>query len=135
MSASHPVGRGLVIPQLRLSVEVERPSHAELARYDRPTRVHKLQENTRQRLSDLLGWLKQQRLSEQVYHVERPTTFNVVVMDASPEVARKLRRAPGVRRVSVMCALPVQMLETDDHDDDETRPAPPMERAKHDDDR
>lgn len=103
--------------RVRLVVEVARPSSDELASFDRATRVRKLQENAKHRRADLVRWLTENHLSNQVSHVARSTLFNILFLDATREVAQKLKDAPGVLNVSVLENVEVMPLE---YEEDET---------------
>jgi hypothetical protein len=113
------------VHQVRLSVQVQRPASDDLALYDRDTRVKKLQENARQRQQDILDWLDEHDLADQVSCFAPSTVFNLLFMDASPEVADRIKDAPGVVEVAIVEEVEVDLMH---EKDEETRPMPYADR-------
>ena len=48
----------------------------------------------------LIGWIKEQGLLEEVAQVGEPTAFNMLFVVCTPRVAEQLVQAPGVVSVS-----------------------------------
>jgi hypothetical protein len=85
---------------IQLMVTLARPDPKELAGYDRARKFQLLQDNSMKRRADLVAWLREQDLANQVAKVGEPTAFNVLFITATPAVAKRLTDAPGVLSVS-----------------------------------
>jgi hypothetical protein len=85
---------------ITLAVQLERPSPKALGQYDRAQKYRILRDNTSQTRDKLIAWIEDQGLSDEVYRIGDPTAFNLLFIDATPEVAERLAKAPGVVSVS-----------------------------------
>lgn len=85
--------------RVRVMVTVERPPVGELAGQDRGAKYDALSSNSANRRDDILRWLGERGLANEVYEAGEPTAFNVLFLTTSPRVAELLRDAPGVLAV------------------------------------
>jgi hypothetical protein len=81
-------------------VTLERPSSAELAKYNRSERYKILLANTTRLREQLLVWITKQGLSAEVSQVSEPTTFNTLFVVSTARAAELMGQAPGVLSVS-----------------------------------
>ena len=89
------VGAELVTVMLTL----ERPAPEELVDYSRGDKYAALKSNASQIRTQLLAWIHQEGLDEEVARVGEPTVFNTLFVTSTELVAQELRRAPGVVEV------------------------------------
>ncbi len=78
---------------------LERPSPEDLVDYGRGDKYAALKSNASQIRNQLLEWIHQEGLDEEVARVGEPTVFNTLFVTSTELVAQELRRAPGVVEV------------------------------------
>jgi phage gp46-like protein len=81
-------------------VTMERPPRAALARVDRRKKLQMLEENARQHRAELVQWIEEHGLAREVETVGDATSFNLLFVKCTPNVARALKEAPGVVAVT-----------------------------------
>jgi hypothetical protein len=81
---------------IEVAVTLERPASEELAHYNRAEKYKILRENTAKHREKLVAWVTEQGLSEGVAQIGEPTTFNMLSVVCTPDVAEQLTQAPGV---------------------------------------
>ena len=86
---------------VRLMVTVERPPAEELAAYNRGDKYKQLLASNGQHRAELIDWIADHDLSDQVTQVGEATAFNVLFVEGTPEAAQSLSHAPGVVSVDV----------------------------------
>jgi hypothetical protein len=86
---------------VQVIVTIERPSASELQKLNRPERIRALRANTSRRRDDLIAWIEQEGLFEQVEKVGKATAFNLLFLRSTREVAERIKEAPGVAKVAV----------------------------------
>ena len=84
----------------RWAVTVTRPAPDELADLDRAQKYQLLEDNSARWREELLRWLKEHGLADQVADVSQPTAFNMLFVTATSSVAERLANAPGVISVT-----------------------------------
>lgn len=84
---------------VRVLLEVERPSSAELAPYSRGERYRRLRANAELHRSELQQWIDRHDLRDEVMVVSPATGFNLLFVQCTPRAARELANAPGVVEV------------------------------------
>jgi hypothetical protein len=99
---------------------LERPSSEELSGQGRAEKYEALKSNASQIRSQLLAWIRERGMDEDVARVGEPTVFNTLFVTSTQVVAEELRRAPGVVEVRPAEEFRVDLLP-------EVRDAPPEE--------
>lgn len=94
-------------------VVIDRPDPDMLASYDRGQKFRLLQENSAARRDELIDWLADHGLTDQVASVGEPTTFNVLFVTATSLAAQRLTEAPGVLGVSQTAEFKVDLPKPD----------------------
>jgi hypothetical protein len=94
-------------------VVIDRPDPDALASYDRGQKFRLLQENSAARRDELVDWLANHGLTDQVASVGEPTTFNVLFVTATSRAAQRLTEAPGVLGVSQTAEFKVDLPKPD----------------------
>lgn len=95
---------------VRLMVTIKRPAARKLAALDRQEKYRLLNAHNSQARLRLSDWLKAHDLADEVVSLSRGTAFNLLFMEATPDVAEKIRHAPGVLSVSQVGDVPVDLL-------------------------
>lgn len=78
---------------------LERPSPEALSGHGRGDKYAALKSNASQIRSQLLAWIRERGMDEDVGRVGEPTVFNTLFVTSTRGVADELRRAPGVVEV------------------------------------
>jgi hypothetical protein len=78
---------------------LERPSPEELRGYGRGDKYAALKSSASEIRKQLLAWIREQGLDEDVTRVGEPTVFNTLFVTSTRAAAKKLGRAPGVVEV------------------------------------
>jgi hypothetical protein len=78
---------------------LERPSSEELRDYGRGEKYSVLKSNASEIRSQLLEWMRERGMDEDVARVGEPTVFNTLFVTSTKVVAKELRHAPGVAKV------------------------------------
>lgn len=99
---------------------LERPSSEELSEHGRADKYAALKSNASQIRSQLLEWIREHGMDEEVARVGEPTVFNTLFVTSSRVVAEELSHAPGVVQVQPAEEFRVDLLP-------EARDAPPDE--------
>jgi hypothetical protein len=84
---------------ITVMLTLERPSSEELRDYKRGDKYAALKSNAREIRSQLLEWIRERGMDEDVARVGQPTVFNTLFVTSTRVVAEQLNRAPGVVEV------------------------------------
>ncbi len=82
-------------------VTLDRPLSANLAECDRGDKYAILLDNTQQQRSQLLHWIEDHGLADEVLRVGASTTFNLLFVCCTRHAADQLAQAPGVKEVTI----------------------------------
>lgn len=85
---------------LECVVTVKRPPAAALDGHDRREKLQILEANARQQRANLVEWLEQHDLADEVNTIGTPTSFNLFFVQCTPKAAQALKDAPGVLSVT-----------------------------------
>ena len=96
---------------VRAMVTVERPSPEELAAYNRRDKYQRLLANNDQHRAELLEWINEHDLADQVTQVGEATAFNVIFVEGTRAATQSLSDAPGVISVDVTGEFQMEPLQ------------------------
>lgn len=96
---------------VQMKVTVERPSAEELSRCDRGEKFRMLLERNGQHRAELIEWIQEHGLSDQVTRIGEATAFNILFVEGTPEAAQSLWDAPGVVSVDVTDGFPLEPMQ------------------------
>lgn len=82
-------------------VTLDRPAPAQLADCTRSDKYERLLENTQQQRADLLRWIEEHGLAEEVLRIGASTTFNLLFVCCTQHAAAELAQAPGVKEITI----------------------------------
>lgn len=99
---------------VRVSITVQQPSTQELLQMDRAARQKLMLRNTADRQHILLNWLENHHLRQYVSQVSKPNALSTFFLETTPEVAQRLKTAPGVVNVAVVSDIAVELLDDED---------------------
>jgi hypothetical protein len=85
---------------VRSVVTIERPDAKALAHCNRAEKYRRLREHNGQMRTQLLNWIDEHGLSEEVLQVSEPTAFNTLFVVATQHALDELSQAPGVVQVA-----------------------------------
>lgn len=88
------------LPMIDIMVTLGRPSSAELSALNRADKYRILKDNTSARRTELIAWIEDHDLKDEVARVGEPTAFNSLFITCTPRVAGMLATAPGVVKVA-----------------------------------
>ena len=83
-----------------LILTLERPSTKSLNGMNRGEKAKLLNENSEHLRAELLKWLEEEGLANQVEKVGEATTFNTLFLKTTPYVAKMICAAPGVKEIA-----------------------------------
>lgn len=66
----------------------------------RTAKIEALRETAAEARQELIGWIRDHNMAEQVVEVSESNAFNILYVVSAPSAARKLRGAPNVASVS-----------------------------------
>ena len=96
---------------IKVMVEIERPSQAELEHLSRSARYRRLKANAQQHRNELEEWVHDKGLDGEVQTIGEATAFNLLFAVITPKAAEALAEAPGV--VAVLTGeVPIEPLRT-----------------------
>jgi hypothetical protein len=107
-----PIQPDRPLGMIKVGVVLERPSSEELVQHDRGEKYQILRSNTADLRKELIAWIEEQGLSEEVSRIGEATVFNMLFVVCTPRVAEELTRAPGVVSVSPSEDFRVDLLWT-----------------------
>jgi hypothetical protein len=81
---------------VQVMLTIDRPTPERLADCDRRQKFDILQENAQRQRSQLLQWIQEHGLADQVARIGVPTSFNLLFVQCTPHAAAQLAHAPGV---------------------------------------
>lgn len=81
---------------VQVMLTIDRPTPERLAACDRRQKFDILLENAKQQRSQLLQWIQEHGLTDQVARIGAPTSFNLLFVQCTPHAAAELAHAPGV---------------------------------------
>ena len=82
-------------------VTLDRPAPAQLADCTRGDKYELLLENTQQQRADLVHWIEEHELADEVLRIGASTTFNLLFVCCTQHAAAELVQAPGVKEVTI----------------------------------
>lgn len=88
-------------PWVQVMVTIDRPKPESLAGCDRKEKFAILVENARQHRQQLVQWIQEHDLADEVVRIGAPTSFNLLFIQCTPHAAAQLAQAPGVVDVAV----------------------------------
>jgi hypothetical protein len=89
------------IPWVQVMVTIDRPEPESLAGCNRKEKFAILLENARRHRTQLVQWIQEQELADEVARIGAPTSFNLLFIQCTPHAAAQLAHAPGVVNVAV----------------------------------
>lgn len=107
---------------VQVMVQVARPAPESLAD-SRGEKYRALRENSLRQRERLVSWIAAEGLQDEVSRVGPPTAFDLLFVDCTTRVARRLPEAPGVIKVSQVSSFGVSLGrkttgdESDSHQD------------------
>jgi hypothetical protein len=102
---------------ITVMLTLERPSAEQLTKYNRAQKYAALKSSASEIRSQLVRWIDEHGLSEDVARVGEPTVFNTLFVTSTPGVAEELGKAPGVVKVAPAGDFPVDLLSTAEDED------------------
>lgn len=99
--------------RVRIVVELERPSAGSLKGQDRGETYRRLKAGHVGQREALLTWLEREGLGKEVFEVAPATAFQYLFLTTTSSVAERLKKAPGVLRVSESGEVDTDLLESD----------------------
>ncbi|NWG20214.1 MAG: hypothetical protein HXY39_07775 [Chloroflexi bacterium] len=81
---------------IRSIVTIERPAPEALARCNRAEKYRVMRENSVRVREQLLAWIDQRGISNEVAQVSEPTVFNTLFLVATRRATELIAQAPGV---------------------------------------
>lgn len=82
-------------------VTLDRPAPAQLADCTRGDKYELLLANTQQQRADLVHWIEEHELADEVLRIGASTTFNLLFVCCTQHAAAELVQAPGVKEVTI----------------------------------
>jgi len=93
---------------------LERPSPEQLTDYGRAQKYAALKSSARAIRDQLMMWIQERGLTEDVARVGEPTVFNTLFVTSTPGGARELSHAPGVVDVRPAGEFRVDLFDAED---------------------
>lgn len=81
---------------VQVMLTIDRPAPERLAGCDRKEKFDILLENAQRRRTQLLQWIQEHNLADEVARIGAPTSFNLLFVQCTPYAAALLAHAPGV---------------------------------------
>ncbi|MGD8791868.1 MAG: hypothetical protein PVF47_04895 [Anaerolineae bacterium] len=97
---------------ITVMLTLERPSAEQLTKYNRAQKYAALKSSASEIRSQLVRWIDEHGLSEDVAQVGEPTVFNTLFVTSTPGAAEQLGKAPGVVNVAPTGEFPVDLSST-----------------------
>jgi hypothetical protein len=95
---------------ITVMLTLERPSAEQLTKYNRAQKYAALKSSASEIRSQLVRWIDEHGLSEDVAQVGEPTVFNTLFVTSTPGAAEQLGKAPGVVDVAPAGEFQVDLL-------------------------
>jgi len=86
---------------VQVMVTIDRPEPESLAGCNRQEKFDILLENAQRHRTELVAWIQEQNLADEVARIGAPTSFNLLFVQCTPHAATQLARAPGVIDITV----------------------------------
>jgi hypothetical protein len=86
---------------VQVMVTLDRPEPERLAGCNRQEKFDILLENAQRHRAELVEWIQEQQLDDEVARVGAPTSFNLLFVQCTPHAATQLAHAPGVVDIAV----------------------------------
>ena len=86
---------------VQIMLTIDRPAPERLAGCDRKEKFDILLENAQRKRTQLVQWIQEQNLADEVARVGAPTSFNLLFVQCTPYAAAQLAHAPGVVAVAL----------------------------------
>jgi hypothetical protein len=106
------IRRGPPSDMMSVMVTLERPSSQQLTSYDRREKYALLKQNAAKIREELVEWIADRGLSEEVGRVGKPNAFNALFVTCTPRAAELLEQAPGVVSVIPTGEFKVDLLRS-----------------------
>lgn len=81
---------------VQVMLTIDRPAPERLAACDRRQKFDILLANAQHKRSQLLQWIQEHDLANEVARIGAPTSFNLLFVQCTPHAAAQLAHAPGV---------------------------------------
>ena len=86
---------------VQVMVTIDRPQPESLVGCNRQEKFDILLKNAQRHRSELMEWIQEQKLDDEVARVGAPTSFNLLFVQCTPHAAIQLAHAPGVVDIAV----------------------------------
>ena len=86
---------------VQVMLTIDRPAPERLAGYDRKEKFDILLENAQRKRIQLLQWIQEHDLADEVARIGAPTSFNLLFVQCTIHAAAQLAHAPGVVDIAV----------------------------------
>ena len=86
---------------VQVMVTIDRPEPESLVGCNRQEKFDILLKNAQRHRSELVEWIQEQNLDDEVARVGAPTSFNLLFVQCTPHAALQLAHAPGVVDIAV----------------------------------
>lgn len=81
---------------VQVMVTIDRPNAESLVGCNRKEKFDILLENAQRQRTQLLQWIQEHDLADEVVRIGAPTSFNLLFVQCTPHAALQLAHAPGV---------------------------------------
>jgi hypothetical protein len=81
---------------IQVMLTIDRPAPERLAGCDRKEKFDILLENAQHKRTQLMQWIQEHGLTNEVGRIGTPTSFNLLFVQCTPHAADQLAYAPGV---------------------------------------
>ena len=94
-----------------IMVMLERPPAAEVPQLSGSDKDADLSAYTKQQRDNLIEWIKEQGLSNQLIRIDEPSEVNLLRMEGTPTLAAALQYAPNILSVALVGDFEFRLLE------------------------
>lgn len=91
---------------VQVMLTIDRPAPERLANCDRKEKFDILLANAQHQRAQLLQWIQEHNLADEVARIGAPTSFNLLFVQCTPHAAAQLAHAPGVVDMALEQANP-----------------------------
>lgn len=96
----------------KIMVMLERPLAADLPQKSGPGKDVTQRENAKQQRDDLIDWVHEQGLANQLMRIDEPTSVNLLRIEGTSALAAALQCAPNILCVALVDDFQVKLLDT-----------------------
>lgn len=86
---------------VQVMLTIDRPAPERLAGCDRKEKFDILLENAQRKRTQLVQWIQEHDLANEVARIGAPTSFNLLFVQCTPYAAAQLAHAPGIVAVAL----------------------------------